>query len=507
MKYRVASIKLGKGGQAQVKWAIPLFAMCLLEAHIRFLSLKETGAMAYILINLQFLFECIPLFLAHVLLAQKVSAKNMLFWGGAFLGYPLLLFILAERFDTYAQWSYFSVQGWLLCMSSSLLWLLMNLIGYEKTSSSSFIQQWGRQLFSLNGVILFGLLCWAFLFAGILNTHQDPMLNQPFNLLFDIGKVFTQFSQFLMYLWQMLVLAATLFLVYWLNRFVLIRQALSQQGVLVYAAVVLITILVLTPILTSIAIALPVNDLPANVANLTPGGDGNLFNKTNYQFMFLVFAISTPVILAYERQAQNSKLAQIEQQKVKTELKFLQQQIQPHFLFNTLNNLYALTLTKSDLAPNIVLSLSNLLRYTVYEGQTKAVSLDKEITCLQNYMALYAIRTDDSIEFDAHWPDSPQDYLIAPLLLIVLLENAIKHGVEPIKQNVKIGLYMRVEDNWLTLRCSNPLVDGHADKKGGVGLENLRRRLALLYPSKHEFYSKKEEGCWVANIKLELTPC
>jgi LytS/YehU family sensor histidine kinase len=88
-----------------------------------------------------------------------------------------------------------------------------------------------------------------------------------------------------------------------------------------------------------------------------------------------------------------------------------------------------------------------------------------------------------------------------------LLENAIKHGAEPTKHKAKINLCMHIEDNWLAFRCSNPLHDEQAVKEVGVGLENLRRRLALLYPDKHEFNCKKEAGSWVANMKLELIPC
>ena len=107
-------------------------------------------------------------------------------------------------------------------------------------------------------------------------------------------------------------------------------------------------------------VSFPINDLPQDIANLTPSGNQNIFAKYNYQFMFFFLIITTPIILAFERQQQQSKLNEIAKQQTKTELKLLQQQVNPHFLFNTLNNLYALTLTKSEHAPQLVMHLADL---------------------------------------------------------------------------------------------------------------------------------------------------
>ena len=167
--------------------------------------------------------------------------------------------------------------------------------------------------------------------------------------------------------------------------------------------------------------------------------------------MFFFLSVSTPIILAFERQQQHNKLNVIAKQQTETELTLLQQQINPHFLFNTLNNLYALTLTKSDNAPQLVMQLANLLRYTVYEGQKQQVFLTQEINYLKDFIELQQIRSGDKCQFNLVWPSNPGKLKIAPLLLIIILENAIKHGVEPTSQQTEISFELSVSSNTLTL--------------------------------------------------------
>src|SRR5690606_22893801 len=122
---------------------------------------------------------------------------------------------------------------------------------------------------------------------------------------------------------------------------------------------------------------------------------------------------------------------------------------------NTLNNLYALTLAGSAQAPTLVLQLANLLRYTVYEGQNARVSLAQEIHYLQDFLALQTIRSGDKCQLDVVWPTQAEQWQIAPLLLITVLENAVKHGVEPSQLRCSIELSISVENGWLRMRCVN----------------------------------------------------
>ncbi len=238
-----------------------------------------------------------------------------------------------------------------------------------------------------------------------------------------------------------------------------------------------------------------------------PSQDYNIFAADNFRFCFVVLLASTPVILAFERQQQEKALAEIAQRQSQTELQLLQQQVNPHFLFNTLNNLYALTLTGSAQAPTLVLQLANLLRYTVYEGQSSRVSLAQEMQYLQDFLALQAIRSADKCQFNVVWPTQAEQWQIAPLLLITVLENAVKHGVEPSQSRCSIELSISVENGWLRMRCVNSVPEAAGQRPPGIGLDNLRRRLSLLYSGKHRFSAQQQAGLWCTELTLELEPC
>lgn len=487
---------------------LPLFAAIMLEAHIRFLSLQlDSGTIHsgfdYILINLQLIFECIPFFIAHALASKKAKLKSVFLWLIGFIGYPCLVLMLGSFFSYYAQWQLLSVQCWIFCMVSSASWLL-----YQHMSEKEhFTIPWLQPLFSLNGMVTLLAVSWAILMAGVFNTVFEPMLNQPFNLLIDIQKIFTDFGNFIYYLIQFLIFSMLMLGLYLFNRYVLIRQLLTEHGILAFLMASLICLIVYTPLSILLLLQLPVNDLPSTVTNLTPGGDHNIFNRYNYQFTFFCLAISTPIILAFERQQQHAQMSEIAQQQTQTELQLLQQQINPHFLFNTLNNLYALTLEKSNDAPELVLKLANLLRYSVYEGQKKQVNLAKEIDYLKNFIALQSIRSGDKCTFITQWPDNAEQYKIAPLLLIVLLENIIKHGVEPTIEPVTVEFNITITNNMLEVNCKNPIHPRKSYQSGGVGLTNLERRLALIYPNKYTFKQTVHEQHWQTKLTLELPLC
>lgn len=176
-------------------------------------------------------------------------------------------------------------------------------------------------------------------------------------------------------------------------------------------------------------------------------------------------------------------------------------------MFNTLNNLYALTLANSSEAPNMVMQLANLLRYTVYDGQAQRVTLAQEVQYLQDFLALQRIRSADKYQLTVSWPEQAEQWQIAPLLLIIVLENAFKHGVEPSQSNCSVELSLKVENGWLQMRCGNSVPDNAGKAAAGVGLENLRRRLSLLYAGKHSFSTELHAGRWCTELTLELEPC
>jgi hypothetical protein len=477
----------------------PLLCAVLIETHIRFLSLQSNSGSSYLQITVQLIIESLPFFFAHHFAENTSRNRAVMIWLLGFICYPLLSLIICSQSITFEQWSLLSTQGWIFALLASIACFINKALKIRnKTRAIQFISK----LFSLNIVIAILLVGWATVMAGVFNSIQVPNDNESLSVIVDITNIFTDFGQFIDYLWQFLVVAALMGLVYAVNRYGLIRQVLAKRGVLAFVSGFLICIIIITPIFSTLVLWLPLNT--PNVT-LFPSSLHQPFALANYQFMFWLLAISTPLILVFERQQQDTALTQISLQQTHTELKLLQQQINPHFLFNTLNNLYALTLTKSDDAPNIVMKLSNLLRYTVYEGQKEQVTLAQEVTYLQDYIALQLIRSHDKCTLDLKWPEHDEKFTLPPLLIIMLLENAFKYGVEPTIEKSHIRFHMQLSKNSLTVLCENSLFTHKQDKASGLGLENLSRRLTLLYQGKHTLHSGPLGNRWCAKMTLELS--
>ncbi|MBU2970410.1 histidine kinase [Pseudoalteromonas sp. C2R02] len=480
---------------------VPLLSVILLEAHIRFLINDTQERAEYLLVSFQLVFECLPLLVGHCIAGNQSKNKAILTWLTCFIFYPLSLIVLNGQNAAFELWSYFNLEVWFITMAASLLWFIQHTM--KQGQVNKFITFFSG-LFSLNNVVLILVVGWALFVAGIFNSHVAPMLNQPINPVIELSKLISDFGPFLFYLWQFLVISSLIYITFLLNRYVLIRKVLAEQGIIIFCAAVLLCLIVLTPTYSYLILALPVNQVPEYITTLIPSGNQNIFSPYNYQFMFVVFAVSTPIILAFERQKQDAKMHEISKQQIQTELKLLQQQINPHFLFNTLNNLYALTLIKSDEAPDMVMQLSNLLRYSVYEGQKAHVNLSQEVSYLQDYIALQTIRNKDKCNISVNWPENANQHQIAPLLLVILLENAFKHGVDKSVDQCELIFNMTLKNNTLIAECINDFEQAQTSKPKGIGLENLKRRLSLIYHNKHNLETHQTSGKWHVILTLEL---
>lgn len=193
----------------------------------------------------------------------------------------------------------------------------------------------------------------------------------------------------------------------------------------------------------------------------------------------------------------------LKSEKTKAELALLKTQINPHFFFNTLNNLYGLTVEQSKDAPQVVLKLSEMMRYTIYEGKKEVVNLSQEIAYLNNYIELQKIRFHKNvvIEFNHKTDDN---YEISPLLFIVFLENAFKHGVDSLRENAFIKMDLIAENDEIYFSIENNFDPKEVSAEKGIGLENLERRLALSYPEKHDFSTVIEDGIYKSSLKINL---
>ncbi len=197
-------------------------------------------------------------------------------------------------------------------------------------------------------------------------------------------------------------------------------------------------------------------------------------------------------------------LQTLKSEKAKAELALLKDQINPHFFFNTLNCLYALIKKDQDQAQEYVLKLSDMIRFTVYEGNKEKVSLADELSYLKNYIDLNVTRYHKTI--DIKFTDSIKNsqQQIAPLLFIILLENAFKHGVEKLTDNAFVHLSLVENEDSLTFEVKNNFEVDPEHNSPGIGLTNLNKRLELLYPNKHKFEISNDKSVYYASLEIIL---
>ena len=203
---------------------------------------------------------------------------------------------------------------------------------------------------------------------------------------------------------------------------------------------------------------------------------------------------------------EEKSIRELSEMKTEAELKFLKAQVHPHFLFNTLNNLYALTLDQSPKASEVVLKLSELMNYMLYECNEDNILISKEINLIENYLSLERIRYEDNLDLEFNVKGEIAGKKIAPMILLPFVENAFKHGVSKLVSHAQVRIELCLDGNKLEFKSSNskpaenkPDLIGYSD---GIGLKNVQRRLELLYHQRHEidfFYTETE-----FNVSLKI---
>lgn len=196
---------------------------------------------------------------------------------------------------------------------------------------------------------------------------------------------------------------------------------------------------------------------------------------------------------------------QLQKEAIQSQLQVLKAQVHPHFLFNTLNNIYAHTQATSPTASRLVMGLSDMLRYMLYECNQPLAPLAKELRMLEEYIALENIRYGNALELHVDFPGETAGFYIAPLLLLPFVENAFKHGVSNVLEQPWLSLSVSLQGHTVTVKVLNgKAANQPSPQHGGIGIENVRRRLALLYPGKHELTITDEDDVFIVNLKLEL---
>lgn len=205
---------------------------------------------------------------------------------------------------------------------------------------------------------------------------------------------------------------------------------------------------------------------------------------------------------------ENLKFTEKSQEQLEAELNVLKAQVNPHFLFNTLNNIYSMSLYDSVKTPDMILKLSQLLSYMLYECKDEEVNLEKEIQFIRNYIALEAVRVEDIAIINLNINGEDLGHKIPPLLFIPLIENAFKHGISAEQSSSEININLDITKDQINLEITNPLDDSIEDQKdkqlGGLGIENVRKRLNLLFPNKHIFKITETKNHYTTHLSLSI---
>ena len=235
-------------------------------------------------------------------------------------------------------------------------------------------------------------------------------------------------------------------------------------------------------------------------------------DKSFLDIYFLIVGLYAAILIAiliklikfsYERQHLHLQLLK---EKTAAELEALRSQINPHFLFNTLNNIYTLALKKSDQTPDVVIKLSEMLDYMLYECNSNQVLLKKEIKLIENYLCLQQIRYEKRLKINFHVEGESSDHKISPMMLLPFIENSFKHGVGKQRNNAWIKIDLIIRSNTIEFQVKNSKTSNLADEKnknsGGIGLSNVRKRLGLIYRNNFELDIISKDNEYSVHLKL-----
>lgn len=281
---------------------------------------------------------------------------------------------------------------------------------------------------------------------------------------------------------------------FYLNYAYLVPKVLPRHSLMLFLAInTLIAVAMAVFVVVSESFLLP----DANFVRRVIGGDLlPLFTKfTNYA-VFAFFGLSVRLSVDWYKKLRNDK--ERENERLKSELAVLKAQINPHFLFNSLNNLYALSLRQAPETPSVILNISEMMRYLLYDANAEMVLLDKEIEMIRTYVIMNEMRSKsvDGIKFETS--GEMGTVMVPPLLLLPVVENVFKHGTPPITISITL------DANLLRVYTSNKVRARGPDVTGGIGIANLRRRLALLYKDAHQLTLSQERDLFIADFWIQL---
>ena len=308
-------------------------------------------------------------------------------------------------------------------------------------------------------------------------------------------------SQYLIYRnWLSL---ASIFIAFYLNYFVLVDYCFLKNKKSIFYILNVLLIIVLFILLNKIT----------NLNIFHPSRDGQPIREIRSGAMTTVNVV-LPIILSIgmcvglkvnvHLNKNKLLLQEVKQAQLNAEIKYLKHQVQPHFLFNTLNNIYALIDNSPEIAKQSIHTMSKMMRYVLHDASNNKVPLVKEIEFLERYINLMQLRVSSNLSLEKNFPIVNQPIKIAPLLLITFIENAFKHGIDAIK-NSYIKIDLEIEKDHIKYSVINSYFpEKEKITDSGIGLENLKKRLELLYPNKFELIANEVNNEYLATLILNF---
>ncbi len=339
-----------------------------------------------------------------------------------------------------------------------------------------------------NRVLLLHLLFWCIYLS--FNIYQASFFSQQRGYDWSIGLLFTG-VQFLF-----------TFTVAYLNYFIFLPRFLNHKKAWRYILEFIVPFAVLVMLRVYVQRHM-VEDSPR----------AEFFSSHMYIIQVAIITLFITAFVSMLRFAVDwfeleARKREIENEKLYAELNFLRAQINPHFLFNTLNNLYYLAYSKSDNTTEVISKLSQMMRYMIYESNHEKVLLSKEIEYMQNYISLEQLRLNNEVPIRFTVEGDTENIWIAPLILITFLENAFKHGVTNKAANAWINILIRMEGKQCLYRVENSKVPAAKDSregKSGIGLQNVKRRLELSYPGQYRLKVNDATDRYSVELDINLS--
>jgi len=331
-------------------------------------------------------------------------------------------------------------------------------------------------------ILIHILGCLVFLSLPVLFS---PDLNQASNLIYIVP-------------FQRDVLSTVLLLgFFYLNYYILIPRFYIPKKIIPYIILILICFLLIAFIPELLMRHHP---HPHNPPHFNPPPRRGVFFFLSHKSLDFIIVLVLSLLLKIRE-----RLKQTETEKANAELSYLKAQINPHFLFNTLNSIYSLAIQKNEKTADAVVKLSDMMRYVLNDSNINFVPLEKEINYISNYIDLQRMRLTSNVKLSYACEGNIYDKKIAPLVLIPFIENAFKHGVNS-EENSDIDIKITVTETELVLIVKNNCVRANNNdlNKSGLGIENTKQRLLLLYPQQHKLNISEVDNCFIVTLSLNI---